>query len=138
MQVDGEPWIQAPGQIIVLRSALKVMITLLTSKPYHIRRAVRKKTLIRSFLYAYHFVFICGNVKGLINSMQALFSGSNNFCDTRFPPLPSTPVSNGDLQQMAWCLCGLFKFALLDVPSCAQGSDNIGENFVHPINLIES
>ena len=27
MQVDGEPWVQSPGDVVVLRSALKVCFT---------------------------------------------------------------------------------------------------------------
>lgn len=28
VQVDGEPWIQSPGEVVILKSALKVFIIL--------------------------------------------------------------------------------------------------------------
>ncbi|XP_022709842.1 diacylglycerol kinase theta-like isoform X2 [Varroa jacobsoni] len=46
VQVDGEPWIQPPGEVVVLRSALKAIMLRKKPKPHRIHRRNTEPTLM--------------------------------------------------------------------------------------------
>ncbi|KAL1419094.1 hypothetical protein MTO96_005210 [Rhipicephalus appendiculatus] len=48
VQVDGEPWIQGPGEVVVLRSALKA--TMLKKSKSKIRRRNTEPTMVLASL----------------------------------------------------------------------------------------
>lgn len=47
VHVDGEPWPQGPGQVVVLRSALRVSLTMILTTVTVDGRAVKSLTLRR-------------------------------------------------------------------------------------------
>lgn len=64
VQVDGEPWIQSPGDVVVLKSALKVMQSLLhtfilyTSRMLMYTLHIHNLHLLALFMYAHNFCLL--------------------------------------------------------------------------------